>query len=108
MIYSYRVDPILVPVGSIIANGGSMSNKGVEFSLSATPVSTSKFSWTTGLNLAHNTNKITSLTNPLFVGGDSVRTTQPEGNGQTGSTLQILKAGMPLGQFFTLQYAGQK
>ncbi|WP_197933108.1 SusC/RagA family TonB-linked outer membrane protein [Spirosoma aureum] len=107
MIYSYRVDPILVPVGSIIANGGSMSNKGVEFSLSATPVSTSKFSWTTGLNLAHNTNKITSLTNPLFVGGDSVRTTQPEGNGQTGSTLQILKAGMPLGQFFTLQYAGK-
>ncbi|WP_174260182.1 SusC/RagA family TonB-linked outer membrane protein [Spirosoma endbachense] len=107
MIYSYRVDPILVPVGSIIANGGSMSNKGVEFSLSATPVSTSKFSWTTGINLAHNTNKITSLTNPLFVGGDSVRTTQPEGNGQTGSTLQILKAGMPLGQFFTLQYAGK-
>ena len=107
MIYSYRVDPILVPVGSIIANGGSMSNKGIEVSLSATPVRTGKFSWTTGLNLAHNTNKITSLTNPLFVGGDSVRTTQPEGGGQTGSTLQILKAGMPLGQFFTLQYGGK-
>ncbi|WP_461105022.1 SusC/RagA family TonB-linked outer membrane protein [Spirosoma koreense] len=107
MIYSYRVDPILVPVGSIIANGGNMSNKGIEFSLSATPVRTTRFSWTTGLNLAHNTNKISSLTNPLFVGGDSTRTTQPEGAGQTGSTLQILKAGMPLGEFFTLQYAGK-
>ncbi len=107
MIYSYRVNPVLVPVGSIIANGGSMSNKGIEVSLSATPVRTANFSWTTGLNLAHNTNKITSLTNPLFVGGDSVRTTQPEGSGQTGSTLQILKAGLPLGQFFTLQYAGK-
>ncbi|MVM30147.1 SusC/RagA family TonB-linked outer membrane protein [Spirosoma sp. HMF4905] len=107
MIYSYRVDPILVPVGSIIANGGNMSNKGIEVSLSATPVQKGKFSWTTGLNLAHNTNKINSLTNPLFVGGDSVRITQPEGAGQTGSTLQILKAGMPLGQFFTLQYAGK-
>ncbi|QMW06924.1 TonB-dependent receptor [Spirosoma foliorum] len=107
MIYSYRVDPILVPVGSIIANGGNMSNKGIEVSLSATPVQRGKFTWTTGLNLAHNTNKINSLTNPLFVGGDSVRITQPEGAGQTGSTLQILKAGMPLGQFFTLQYAGK-
>lgn len=107
MIYSYRVDPILVPVGSIIANGGNMSNKGIELSLSATPVQLAKFSWTTGINLAHNTNKINSLTNPLFVGGDSVRTTQPEGSGQTGSTLQILKAGMPLGQFFSLQYAGK-
>ncbi|GAB4025888.1 SusC/RagA family TonB-linked outer membrane protein [Spirosoma gilvum] len=107
MIYSYRVDPILVPVGSIIANGGNMSNKGIELSLSATPVRTTNFSWTTGLNLAHNTNKITSLTNPLFVGGDSTRTTQPEGAGQTGSTLQILKAGMPLGEFFTLEYAGK-
>ncbi|GAB3943167.1 TonB-dependent receptor [Spirosoma harenae] len=107
MIYSYRVNPVLVPAGSIIANGGNMSNKGIELTLSATPVQTAKFSWTTGLNLAHNTNKITSLTNPLFVGGDSTRTTQPEGAGQTGSTLQILKAGMPLGQFFTLEYAGK-
>lgn len=107
MIYSYRVNPVLVPAGSIIANGGNMSNKGVEISLSATPVRTTDFSWTTGLNLAHNTNKIISLTNPLFVGGDSVRTTQPEGNGQTGSTLQILKAGRPVGQFFTLEYAGK-
>lgn len=107
MIYSYRVDPILVPVGSIIANGGNMNNKGLELSLSASPVRTGKFSWTTGLNLAHNTNRITSLTNPLFVGGDSTRLTQPEGGGQTGSTLQILKAGMPLGEFFTLQYAGK-
>ncbi len=107
MIYSYRVAPVLVPVGSIIANGGSMRNKGIELSLNATPVRTSRLSWTTGLNLAHNDNQITSLTNPLFVGGDSVRITQPEGGGQTGSTLQILKAGMPLGQFFSLEYAGK-
>ncbi len=107
MIYSYAVDPILIPFGSITANGGSMNNRGVELSLSGTPVETKNFTWTTSLNLANNTNKITSLTNPLFAGGDSVRLTQPEGNGQTGSTLQILKAGKPLGQFFTLNYAGK-
>lgn len=107
MIYSYRVNPMLVPVGSIISNGGSMNNKGIEVTLNATPVSNSKFTWNTSLNLAHNSNKITSLSNPLFAGGDSIRLTQPEGGGQTGSTLQILKSGRPLGQFFTLEYAGK-
>ncbi|MCU7551166.1 TonB-dependent receptor [Chitinophagaceae bacterium LB-8] len=107
MIYSYKVDPMLVPNGNIIANGGSMKNKGIELMLSGTPVRTQKFNWTASLNLSHNNNEITSLTNPLFPGGDSVRLTQPEGQGQTGSTLQILKSGRPLGQFFTLKYAGK-
>jgi iron complex outermembrane receptor protein len=101
------VDPILVPVGYVVANGGSMSNKGIELSLSSTPVKNSDFSWTTSVNLATNKNEITSLTNPIFPGGDSIRYTQPEGGGQTGSTLQIRKAGRPLGQFFTLDYAGK-
>jgi TonB-dependent starch-binding outer membrane protein SusC len=107
MIYSYEVDPIQVPVGSIVANGGSMSNKGIELSLSATPVRNADFSWTTNINLASNKNLITSLSNPLFPGGDSIRYTQPDGAGQTSSTLQIRKAGKPLGQFFTLDYAGE-
>lgn len=107
MIYQYEVDPIQVPVGYIVANGGSMSNKGIELSLNATPVRNKDFSWTTSLNLAHNKNEITSLRNPLFPGGDSVRYTQPDGGGQTSSTLQIRKAGKPLGQFFTLDYAGE-
>lgn len=107
MIYSYRVDPVKVPTGSIVANGGSMNNKGIEVSLGATPVKAGRFSWSTSLNLAHNVNKITSLTNPLFAGGDSTRLTQPDGGGQTNSTLQILKAGKPLGQFFTIDYAGK-
>lgn len=107
MIYSYAVDPILIPIGTITANGGSMNNKGIELSLSATPVQRGNFTWTSGLSLAHNKNEITSLSNPLFNGGDSIRMTQPDGGGQTGSTLQILKAGKPLGEFFTLKYAGK-
>ena len=107
MIYSYAVNPVLVPAGSITANGGEMSNKGIEVSLNATPVSTKDFTWTSNINLAHNKNIIEKLTNPLFIGGDSVRITQPDGGGQTGSTLQILKEGKPIGQFFTLEYAGK-
>lgn len=107
MIYSYKVDPILIPAGNIVANGGSMTNKGVELILTAMPVKNKDFSWTSTLNLAHNKNLITSLSNPLFSGGDSIRLADPEGGGQSGSTLQILKAGKPLGQFFTLEYAGR-
>jgi len=107
MIYPYSVNPVLVPAGSITANGGEMSNQGIEVSLNATPVKTQDFSWTTNINLAHNKNIIEKLTNPLFIGGDSVRITQPDGGGQTGSTLQILKEGRPIGQFFTLEYAGK-
>ncbi len=107
MIYPYRVDPLLVPAGIITANGGSMNNRGIELGLSTTPVQSKDFSWTSSLNLAHNTNKITSLTNPLFTGGDSLAVSYPEGGGQSGSSLQLLKSGKPLGQFFSLQYAGK-
>lgn len=107
MIYSYAVNPVMVPAGSITANGGEMSNKGIELSLTATPVKSKDFSWTTNLNLSHNKNMIEKLKSSMFVGGDSVRITQPDGGGQTGSTLQILKEGKPIGQFFSLQYAGK-
>lgn len=107
MIYGYRVDPTLVPTGRITANGGSINNKGIELSLNSTPVKTSNFSWNSSVNLAHNKNLITKLTNPLFIGGDSVSVSFPEGGGQSGSSLQLLKEGYPLGQFFTLQYEGK-
>lgn len=107
MIFNYAVNPVLVPVGNIVANGGSMSNRGIEVALNSTPVKTKNFSWSTSLNYSHNENIITKLKNPYFIGGDSIRRVQPDGGGQTGSTLQIFKEGKPLGQFFTLKYAGK-
>ncbi|MBP1641030.1 MAG: TonB-dependent receptor plug [Bacteroidetes bacterium] len=107
MIYSYSTEQIIVPAGSITANGGSISNRGIEVTISATPIQNKNFTWKSNLNLAHNTNKITSLSNSYFATVDSVRYTQPDGSGQTGSTLQIMKVGRPLGQFFTLIYAGK-
>jgi TonB-linked SusC/RagA family outer membrane protein len=107
MIFNYAVNPVLVPVGTIVANGGNMSNRGIEASLNINAIRTKNFSWTTNINGSHNKNEITKLRNPLFIGGDSIRRVQPDGGGQTGSTLQIFKEGKPLGQFFTLKYAGK-
>lgn len=106
MLFNYNVSASLVPGGRIWANGGSINNKGIELSLNATPVTTAVFSWSTTLNLAHNVNRITSLQGP-YANGDSIRYSDPEGPGQTGATIQLLKVGYPIGQYFSLIYAGK-
>ena len=107
MIIGYAADPMLLPNGGITANGGAMTNKGIELNISGSVIDSKDFSWTTNLGLAHNKNLITKLTNPIFIGGDSVRVGFPEGGGQSGRSVQLLKEGYPLGQFFTFQYAGK-
>ena len=106
MLFNYNVPAALVPGGKIWANGGSINNKGIELVLNATIISGKKFTWNTSVNLAHNKNEITSLQGP-FSNGDSIRYSDPEGPGQTNATLQLLKVGYPIGQFFSLRYAGK-
>ena len=106
MLFQYSVSPALVPGGRIWANGGSMSNKGIELMLTGSPIQTKNFSWNTTFNLAHNRNEITSLANP-YSAGDSILYVGPRGQGQTGASLQILKVGKPLGQFFSFIYEGK-
>ncbi|MBL7739949.1 MAG: TonB-dependent receptor [Chitinophagaceae bacterium] len=106
MLFNYRVSASLVPGGNLWANGGSINNKGLELTLNATLVSNKVFTWNTTLNMATNKNEITSLQGP-YANGDSIRYSDPEGPGQTGATLQLLKVGKPIGQFFSLQYAGK-
>ncbi len=106
MLFRYNVSNALVPGGAIWSNGGSINNRGIEFSLSATPVASKKVNWSTSINLASNKNKITNLTSP-YANGDSIVYTRPEGPGQSGASLQILKVGYPIGQFYSLKYAGK-
>ncbi|MBS1511318.1 MAG: SusC/RagA family TonB-linked outer membrane protein [Bacteroidetes bacterium] len=107
MIFGYKVSAQLVPGGYIVANGGDMENKGIELTLNATPVQQTNFSWSTSVNIAHNVNTITALKTAFGGSQDSVLYSDPEGPGQTNSTLQILKVGKPLGQYFSLIYAGK-
>jgi len=106
MLFGISVSPTIVPGGYIIVNGGSLENKGVEFSLTANVLNSRDVTWTSTVNVAHNKNVITSLSNP-YTNGDSTRYSSPEGAGQSGSSLQILKVGYPIGQFFTLSYDGK-
>ncbi|MCM5528407.1 SusC/RagA family TonB-linked outer membrane protein [Parasegetibacter sp. NRK P23] len=106
MLFGVNASASIVPGGYIIVNGGKLENQGVEFSLTAAVVEQKDFKWTSILNLAHNKNNIVNLDN-IYTNADSLRYTSPEGAGQSGSTLQILKTGYPIGQFFTLNYAGK-
>jgi TonB-dependent starch-binding outer membrane protein SusC len=46
----------------IVANVGSMENKGVELNLNLIPVKTQNFTWEANINATYNVNKITNLT----------------------------------------------
>ena len=66
---------------SVVLNRGSLGNKGLELVVNATPVRTKDFSWTIGLNAAHNTNKVLALDEGVdnlaignFFGGSGVST----------------------------------
>jgi len=106
LIWYYPVSTIQYFVSTYTANVGSISNKGFELTIDATPVKTAAFQWVSSLNLAHNENRLVSLSNNIYK-LDSIFEASPGGQGQTGAYVQILKSGYPVGQFFTFSYAGK-
>lgn len=107
LIFTYAVPTNIYPTGSFTANAGEMSNKGIELTLNAEIIRQKRFSWSSGFNLAHNRNKLVKMGDGKTFTTDSVLMVQPDGGGQTGATVQILVQGQPIGQFYTLQYAGK-
>ena len=110
--------PYTVPTGgqffvtTILANIGTMSNKGFDFSLNGRIVKNQDFSWNAGVNVTLNRNKITNLSgtfdNTNFnVTQANVGTTN--GLGISGAVSQVgyLKVGYPIGTLLLPQYAGQ-
>jgi TonB-linked SusC/RagA family outer membrane protein len=53
--------PLEVGVATMTDNIGSVSNKGIEFSLNTVNIRTNDFSWSTSLSFAYNKNEIVSL-----------------------------------------------
>jgi len=102
MIYTIPVSTVTYLVNYLVANVGSMDNKGLEISLTGTPVKTKDFTWESYGNIAFNKNRITSLGNNI----SSIYAGDPEGPGQSGIKVSIIKAGYPLGEFYTLKYLG--
>ena len=94
--------PTYLGGGSITKNVGEINNKGWDFALSATPISSkSGFTWTSTFNVSLLQNNIVSLGGQdlLFTGSNvgSGLSTQPE---------FVLKTGNSLGAYWGLKYLG--
>lgn len=105
LIADYEVSTTEYLVSWITTNVGEISNKGVELTLNATPISTRDFSWNTTLNLSHNKNEVVSLSNAHF-SKEYIDRAELNAAGQTGAHQQRIQAGRPLGSFYTWKWAG--
>ncbi|WP_025146492.1 SusC/RagA family TonB-linked outer membrane protein [Pedobacter jeongneungensis] len=75
-----------------LVNAGSVQNKGIEFTLSGSPVKSENFEWNSSFNIAFNRNKITSL-------GSEVQR-QFAGNISTGDSPFIQIVGQSIGTIY--------
>lgn len=105
LIASYTVSTTEYLVNTLTTNVGEISNKGIEFTLNATPVVTKDFSWDTSLNLSHNKNEVVSISNGKF-SADYFDEAELNASGQSGMRQQRIEAGRPLGSFYTWKWAG--
>ena len=105
LIYYYPVSTNRYPFGTMTANVGDISNRGIELTINAIPVQNEVWQWTSSLNLSHNRNRVEKLSNAAF----SVKYQDlgyPWIAGNTGVAVQRLMEGSPIGQFYTYEYAG--
>jgi len=95
--YSVPVPPYLY--STMLANVGSMSNKGVEVLISGDIIRNSNLRWTSSVNLSHNKNKITSLSNEEFA-TSAIKTGSAWVRGGSSNTTHIVEEGKEVGTFY--------
>ncbi|MHB9141142.1 MAG: SusC/RagA family TonB-linked outer membrane protein [Paludibacter sp.] len=108
--YYYRVtndllNTVSIPAGSnfsnqVISNIGSLSNKGVEFSINGKAISTKDLTWEIGYNFTYNKNEITKL-----ISGSSANYIVPTGgiSSGTGNNIQAHAVGYAASSFYVYQ-----
>lgn len=85
----------------IVANVGTMENKGIEFGLNAQAIQRDDLNWDIGFNMTYNKNEITKLTiedNPTSPGNKYAGI-----SGGTGQTVQIFSVNYPRSTFYVYQ-----
>lgn len=83
---------------SITRNVGSMQNRGWEFAINTTNITTKDFSWNTSFNISINRNKVLELATPADIFGLG----NPGFTNETG----IIRVGEPVGSFWGLNRLG--
>ncbi len=99
LLYSYSVPVPPYMYTTMMANVGSMENKGIELTLTGDVLRKSNFRWTISVNAAHNENKIISLSNEEFT-TSVIKTGSAWVRGGSTNTTHIIQEGYQVGQFF--------
>ena len=108
LIWDYPVSTNIYPFGSIAANVGEITNKGVELTVNIDAIRSKDFNWMTTINLSHNKNTVNKLSNDKFeVGTFTQGDPMVAGVSSNGYTQRIIE-GEPLGTFYTYEFAGYK
>ena len=109
LLWYYEVPTPPYQYTTLLANAGEMISYGVELAVTGIPVQTKDVTWTSGLTLAWNQNKITKLSDPDKGFNYS---TSPQGNlygnkfNGSDSYTQVLEEGGIVGQFYGYKFLG--
>lgn len=98
LLWSYTVPSPPYIFSSMMANAGSMRNRGIELAVRAIPIDTKEIQWITNVNYSTNKNELLSLSNDKFISNGY------SDQGNTGEPMQQsthrLQEGEPIGNFY--------
>lgn len=100
LLYTYQVPQPPYLVGTMLANVGDLSNKGIELTLNANIIQKENFTWDVNFNFAKNKQKIERLSNQTYK-TDVIYSGSLHGlSGMSNQFSQIIKEGYPVGTFW--------
>jgi TonB-dependent starch-binding outer membrane protein SusC len=109
LLYNYTVPTPPFFINTILANVGSLTNKGVEFQVSAEIVRQKDFSWTLSGNISTVNTKVTSLAggyDGFKLSTDNIPGGVAEGRGLSSNPITYLKVGYSPYVFYLPKYEG--
>lgn len=109
MLYNYGVQTPPNFIGSILANVGSMTNKGVEFAINVDVIREKDVTWTIGGQISTVRTKVTSLSgteNGNAVSSNHIQLTAAGGQGLSFNPLTYLQVGYYPSVFYLPHYVG--
>lgn len=99
LLWTYPVPQPPNLVGTMLANVGTLSNKGVELSLNGNIMQGKDFSWDANFNISYNKQNIDKLSNESFQESGLKSGSLHGLRGLSGVYSQIIKEGLPAGAF---------
>jgi iron complex outermembrane receptor protein len=109
LLYDYTVPTPPFFINTILANVGSLTNKGVEFNVNADIVRQKDFTWNLGGNISTVNTKVTSLAgnyDGYKLSTDNIPAGVAEGRGLSSNPITYLKVGYSPYVFYLPKYEG--